>query len=166
VHSVFAPSGVSFADLSSLKQPQAPSTKKADSWLPMMRRYGLSKLANVLYASELQRRLQADGVKNIVSISLDPGAVSSDSGLSIWPGFMKPFLLAFFFTSPSKGAKPSLFAAAAEEVREDDGKYKGQYLSKDLKVIEPSSQGGDKKLAENLWKVSETAIQQMLGESA
>jgi hypothetical protein len=130
----------------------------------MMRRYGLSKLANILYASDLQRHLQTEGINNIISISLDPGAVSTDSGLSIWPGFMKPLLKVFFFTTPVMAIKPILFAATAEEVGIEDQKYKGKYLSKDLKVIEPSSQGKDIKLAEALWKVSEIASQQMLGK--
>lgn len=62
----------------------------------MMRRYSLSKLANILFASELQRRLQTDGFNNIISLSLDPGAISSDSGLSILPRLMRPLLHAFF----------------------------------------------------------------------
>lgn len=58
--------------------------------------------------------------------------------------------------------KPTLSAATAGAVREDEGKYKGRYLSKGLQVTEPSSQGRDKELAGDLWKISETAIEQMI----
>lgn len=39
-------------------------------------RYSLSKLMNILYARELQKRLDADGV-DIVSLSLHPGLVAT-----------------------------------------------------------------------------------------
>ena len=77
----------------------------------MMRRYGFSKLANVLFASELQRRFDADGV-SIISISLDPGPVGTEGALSIFPGFLGPLLKRFVMANPSHGAWPSLFAAA------------------------------------------------------
>ena len=40
-------------------------------------RYGQSKLANILHMEELQRRLDAEGVKDVICVSVYPGAVYS-----------------------------------------------------------------------------------------
>ena len=73
---------------------------------------------------------------------------------------MKRFMMA----SPSQGPWPSIFAAAAEHVRKEKGNYKGKYLSSAMKVEQPSSQARDIRLAEDLWRVSEQAVEEMLWE--
>ena len=54
-----------------------------------MVRYAIAKLALTVFAEELQRRLDADGVP-ILCASLDPGSVLSDDVLSIFIAPMRP----------------------------------------------------------------------------
>ncbi|KAF7561025.1 hypothetical protein G7046_g3116 [Stylonectria norvegica] len=91
-----------------------------------MVRYAMAKLANALFAKELQRRLDEQGVP-IISISLNPGGVLSDDGLTIFSGFIKP-LMRRVLVSPDQGSFNSLFAATAKDIRDKSELYKGQYI--------------------------------------
>src|SRR5207244_2062911 len=81
----------------------------------IMRAYARSKLANVLFASELARRLEGSGV---ASNSLHPGPVATN----IWsgaPAWAKPIIaVAFrpFFISAADGAQRIVQLAASPEL--------------------------------------------------
>lgn len=114
----------------------------------IMRAYGRSKLANVLFAAELARRLAGTGV---TSNSLHPGAVATNiwSGAPLWA---KPIIqIAFrpFFLSVEKGAAPIVRLAASPELEGVTGKY-----FKRGKIVEPASLAQDEALAKRLWDVS------------
>jgi retinol dehydrogenase-12 len=80
--------------------------------------YGVSKLANVLHAQELARRLADTGV---TTYSLHPGAVASDVWRSIpWP--IRP-LIKLAMRSPQEGAKTSVYCATSAEVAAQTGLY-------------------------------------------
>ncbi|MCJ1392934.1 hypothetical protein MMC18_005806 [Xylographa bjoerkii] len=89
-----------------------------------MKRYGYSKLADILFASELQRRLNKQGV-NVLSVSLNPGPVVTEGGLGVWPKVLVP-ILRMFFAAPAQGAMASLFAATDPGVRGRATTYKGK----------------------------------------
>jgi len=115
----------------------------------IMRAYGRSKLANVLFAAELARRLTGTGV---TSNSLHPGGVNTNiwSGAPLWA---KPFInLIFkpFFISPAQGA--SYVVALA--TRPDLENVTGLYFEED-KVSTPARLAQDPALAARLWQVSE-----------
>ncbi|RCI09354.1 hypothetical protein L249_3744 [Ophiocordyceps polyrhachis-furcata BCC 54312] len=114
-------------DFTSLKDLDDPCSRPGweDSCLGQTVRYGTSKLANILFASELQRRLDA-GKHDILSLSINPGIVRTEGAVSAMPmPFMVRPLVWLFFTCAARGARTSLFAAAAEEVRADRGGVEG-----------------------------------------
>ena len=66
---------VSFVDRSAWNNKYGDDTY-ANSRRAAFFRYGNSKLANILFAKELQRRLDREGVP-IISLTLDPGVVNT-----------------------------------------------------------------------------------------
>jgi NAD(P)-dependent dehydrogenase (short-subunit alcohol dehydrogenase family) len=122
---------------------------------------GMTKLANILYASELQRRLTAAG-SPITVISLHPGVVNTFSDrppISHFKFILKPFLY-LFFDKPDKGAYNSAFAAASEEVTKQRDKYKGVYLTPVGKVTETTDMARDEELQKELWDSVEKFLQE------
>lgn len=92
----------------------------ADRAYSRMGRYGMSKLANLLFMFELQRKLNAAG-SSVISVACHPGGSATDLGRHI------PRLLAVLLTpinlvmnSSAEGALPTLMAATAEGVRGGD----------------------------------------------
>ncbi|KAG9011028.1 hypothetical protein FRB94_008993 [Tulasnella sp. JGI-2019a] len=133
-----------------------------DSLPARIQRYGLSKLANILFSAELQRRLRNNpATRQIVSISVHPGEVSSEGGLRVieenfpWMSWLWVWLISVFALSPLHGSYTSLFAATSIRVRSRPDKYGGAYLYPFDRVGRPSWRARDRKLAEDLWKASE-----------
>lgn len=114
----------------------------------IMGAYGRSKLANVLFASELSRRLAGTGV---VANSLHPGAVATP----IWskaPWYTKPALAIakLFMISPEAGGDTLVHLAAAPET----ATMTGLYFEKN-KPVKPTRLARDEAVARRLWEVSE-----------
>lgn len=93
--------------------------------------YAHSKLAVLLFTRELQRRLEACGVKNVVAVAAHPGVCQTPLFDKFCAANLPPWLLpaalsAFYaapFQSPYMGALPTLYAAVAPEV--NGGEYFG-----------------------------------------
>lgn len=117
----------------------------------IMRAYSRSKLANVLFANALARRLSGTGV---TSNSMHPGAVNTRiwSGAPLWA---KPFLQVarLFFISAAEGG--SYIVALA--TRPDLSDVTAKYFEKD-KMIDPSPLAADAALGERLWDVSAAMV--------
>ena len=122
----------------------------------------MTKLANILYGSELQRRLTAVGSR-ITVITLHPGTVNTSFSdrppFSNYKFIIKP-LLSLLFAHPDKGAYTSVFAAASEEVAKQREKYRGVYLMPVGRVTEPTKMAQDEGLAKELWDTVETFLQE------
>ncbi len=115
------------------------------------RTYSRSKLANVLFARELARRLEGTGVR---SFAVHPGLVSTrlgQDGDSRIPNLLWRLLRSRMLT-PEEGAATTVYAATAPEL--DD--HSGAYLS-DERVSRPSALALDDELAARLWAHSEEA---------
>ncbi|OCK72834.1 short-chain dehydrogenase [Lepidopterella palustris CBS 459.81] len=154
------PANTTFATATALSNPCG---LEADGLFAGFKRYGVSKLANILFASELQRRLDAEPPTTgnpIISISLHPGGVATDSGMGVFPNFCKP-VLRMLMATPLQGATTQLFAATAKEVRAAKEVYGGKYLMPYGKVTRPSKMGMDEKMAGELWKASEEVVQRV-----
>ena len=83
-----------------------------------MPEYSVAKLANVLHAQELGRRLEGTGV---TTYSVHPGVIASDIWRRVpWP--IRP-LMKLRMKSPDEGARTSLYCATAPEVAHETGLY-------------------------------------------
>ncbi|MCD8510054.1 MAG: SDR family oxidoreductase [Bacillus sp. (in: Bacteria)] len=123
-----------------------------------MKFYSQSKLANLLFAKELDERLKVNGFKTI-SLSAHPGISSTNLfkiGKDTSPWFVKPFMK-LFAQSAEEGALPTIMAAT------DLSLTGGEYIGPDGKgnrkgrpTIEvPQSNVYNKETMEKLWDVSE-----------
>jgi NAD(P)-dependent dehydrogenase (short-subunit alcohol dehydrogenase family) len=88
------------------------------------RAYGQSKLANLLFTSELQRRATAAGAA-LTAVAAHPGyaATNLTSGPAMGAAFLKPFLALgdrLVGQPDHMGALPQLYAATMPDVRGDD----------------------------------------------
>lgn len=120
--------------------------------------YAMSKLACLMFAFELQRRLESAG-SSVIAVSAHPG-VSMTNLVQFVPGILQILLkpLAPIFThDPEQGALPTLMAAIGEDVK--GGEYLGPIGFNEMKG-EPGrakvkSIARDEQVAQKLWKVSE-----------
>ncbi|TKY45215.1 Short-chain dehydrogenase TIC 32 [Spatholobus suberectus] len=111
--------------------------------------YGQSKLANILHANELARRLKEDGV-DITANSLHPGVVVTNifRHNSVLAGAIN-MLGRFVLKNVQQGAATTCYVALHPEVREISGKY---FSDCNLAIANP--QGRDIDLAKKLWDFS------------
>ena len=117
----------------------------------IMRAYGRSKLANVLYTRELARQLDGTG---ITANALHPGAVATN----IWSGapwFARPVLAVAkrFMVSPADGGARIAYLADSPEV----AGRSGGYYEKD-RIKEPSAIALDDAVAERLYVESRRMV--------
>ncbi|WP_084958205.1 oxidoreductase [Thermoactinospora rubra] len=105
--------------------------------------YGRSKLANLLFALELDRRARRSGA-GLVSVATHPGATATGI-FKVGP--LQP-LLRVFLQSAEAGARPSVHAATSPEIRG------GEYIGPRLKLLTPSPDARSAELAARLWEVS------------
>ena len=120
------------------------------------KRYGISKVANILFTKELQRRLDGEGI-NIASLAVHPGAVATEGGVGIWPFFLRP-IMRVMMVKPAKGVLAQLFCSTGTDVLRQREKYKGQYVSAPGVIGQPSERSRDKQLAQSLWRITEEAL--------
>jgi NAD(P)-dependent dehydrogenase (short-subunit alcohol dehydrogenase family) len=123
--------------------------------------YGGSKLANLLFAFELQRRLSASDAQ-LISVAAHPGTASTNL---VRPGAEGNPLKTAFMTigtriigqSEAQGALPQLYAATAPQV--SGGEYFGPSGIGEQrgypKRVDSTSASKDTETAARLWRVSE-----------
>jgi len=118
----------------------------------IMRAYTRSKLANVLFAAELARRLAGTGV---TSNSLHPGSVATNiwSGAPLWAKPLIQVLYRPFFISAEKGARSIVQLGASPELEGVTGRYFERG-----KAVTPAPLAQDQALAKRLWEVSATLV--------
>jgi NAD(P)-dependent dehydrogenase (short-subunit alcohol dehydrogenase family) len=123
--------------------------------------YGNSKLACLVFALELQRRIEAGGLQ-MKSLAAHPGI--ADTELSRYlPGWMKvisPLFVFFVANSAEAGAQPSLRAALDPSL--DGGTFVGPSGFQEMKglpvIVEPEAKAIPKKAGVDLWQASEKQI--------
>ncbi|ETW77590.1 hypothetical protein HETIRDRAFT_239899, partial [Heterobasidion irregulare TC 32-1] len=126
------------------------------TWFARFAQYGQSKLMNILFAMELQRRFDNEGVPIIVS-SLHPGGVDTEGAEANAPYVIK-ILIRLLAMSPLEGAYTSLFAATSAEVVAQPHKYKGKYLERCQVVTPTTKDASDPVLARKLWEATEKVV--------
>ena len=121
--------------------------------------YGQSKLANLLFALELDRRLKSAG-SAVKSIAAHPGYAATNLQAAAAPvadRLLMKVTNAVLAQSAEMGALPTLYAATAP------GLTGGEFIGPDglleqrghPEVVEPSAAGRDETVAARLWEVSE-----------
>ena len=116
--------------------------------------YGQSKLANLMFTYELQRRLAAKRAPTI-AVAAHPGLSSTDLMRHL-PAPLRPFV-PLVAQSPARGALPILMAATVPGVR--GGQYYGPdglgEWRGDPKLVQSNRKSHDEAVQDRLWTVSE-----------
>jgi len=118
-----------------------------------MRAYGASKLANILFTTELARRLDGTGV---TANCLHPGTVATGYArdgdtrgvVAFGVKVIRPFIL-----TAEKGAVTSVYLASSPAVEGVTGRYFIKCRARD-----PSKAARDELAARRLWEVSEQLV--------
>ena len=117
------------------------------------RAYGDSKIANLYFTSELQKKLKEAGQKTLVTAA-HPGWTATE--LQRHTGILE-FMNRFVGQHISMGALPTLYAAVGEEV--EGGDYFGPGGWREVrgypKKVQSNRLSHDEEIAVRLWEVSE-----------
>jgi NAD(P)-dependent dehydrogenase (short-subunit alcohol dehydrogenase family) len=119
-------------------------------------RYGQSKLANLLFAYELDRRLRAKG-SSTISVAVHPGAADTELARFL-PGFARMLVPVMrpFMNTAAQGAWPTLAGATAPEVQ--GGQYFGPKgigeMGGPAKQVDSNAKSKDEAVARRLWDLS------------
>jgi protochlorophyllide reductase len=136
--------------------------------------YAQSKLANVLFALELQRKLEAAHA-DVISLASQPGYVrtnllaSPDRPKTIYDYTVWPILNRFMSLTPEAGARSQLYAATAPDVRGSEFYEPKQIVVGNVVRTELNARAKNTADAARLWQVSEqlTGVHyEVLGKSA
>lgn len=125
-----------------------------------MKSYGQSKLACMMFAFELQRRLSESG-SSLISLSAHPGVAITNLFTSApkWMQVIAP-LFKFMTHSVENAAKPTLMATLDPSLT--GGEYIGPTGKRGMKgqpgIAESNAISKDKAACERLWKLSEELL--------
>ncbi|KAL2527325.1 NAD(P)-binding Rossmann-fold superfamily protein [Abeliophyllum distichum] len=115
--------------------------------------YGQSKLANILHANELARRLKEDGAE-ITANSLHPGTITTNlfRNLGVFEGVAST-VGKFLFKNIPQGASTSCYLALHPQVKGITGEYFW-----DNNLAKTTSKAADTDLSRKLWDFSMDSI--------
>lgn len=111
--------------------------------------YSQSKLANVLFAAELARRVPAE---EVTVNSLHPGAVATKLLLR---GIVPAWLVRPWTISVEQGAKTSIYVGSSDNLNGVSGRY-----FDDCREKEPSAEACNRQVAARLWTVSDRIVEE------
>jgi len=117
----------------------------------MHKAYAMSKLANLLFAFELQRRLSGSG-NDTISVAAHPGYAATN----LQPGKISRTINLFFGQSAKQGAQPVVYAATGEDVKGGDY-YGPKYFLESrgpAKKVKAADRSYDEESAKRLWDLS------------
>jgi len=116
--------------------------------------YGISKLANILHAKELARRLKEFG---ILAFSLHPGFVETEifkkSGSGLFNGCCARIFISNVASTPLQGAQTTLFCCLDDSIIDKSGGY---FLA--CRHTIPKKSLTSEKNAKRLWEESEKLL--------
>lgn len=121
--------------------------------------YFQSKIANVLHANELARRLKDDGV-SITANSVHPGVIPTNifRHLGILEDLLK-YLIKYMLKNIQQGASTTCYVALHQQVKGISGEY-----FKDNNLSKASSKAMDVDLAKRLWEFSMNLVKETADE--
>nr|ABK22403.1 unknown [Picea sitchensis] len=120
--------------------------------------YGQSKLANILHANELSRRLKEEGA-NVTANSVHPGCIMTNL-MRYSMNLMRvlKFFSGFLWKNVPQGAATTCYVALHPDLKGVSGKYFA-----DCNEVNPSLVAQDKDLAMKLWEFSMKLVNEALG---
>jgi len=128
--------------------------------------YRQTKLANLYFAFELDRRLRATH-PNVASIAVHPGVsrtnlfAAGPGQKKNLPGLLAPFFISIIGQSEQQGALPTLYGATSPEAR--SGHFYGPHGFREMRgypvEVIPEAQAYDESAAARLWTISEDLTQ-------
>lgn len=119
----------------------------------------MTKLANILWTKELQKRLSADEIP-IIAVSLHPGAVNTFGDKLPYLRAAAEFFMRVFYKAWDQGAYNSVFAAASPTVRERQVEFMGGYIKGDYGMLAPlTKHAQDPEMATELWETTERFLE-------
>lgn len=140
-----AKKGIAFDDLTAEKRYSFPQALMGGASF----RYGETKLANIMFTTELARLLEGTGV---VANCFDPGLVATnfnqDNGIL---ARMTMAVMKRFSRPVEKGAETLVWLVDASEISGENGKYFA-----DRKETRPATSAHSQVFARKLWEVSES----------
>src|SRR5690606_1116756 len=142
-----------------LRQLQGSNELKLEKPYNEWQAYAVSKLADILFTYELDRKLKATGL-NVISAAAHPGVTKTDLQRHI-PGEQLEGMFAEYteVMQPWQGALPSLFAATDDSVK--GGEFFGPDGEKEFSGYpalskHSTSAMNDEVLAKKLWEYAES----------
>ncbi|KAJ3177239.1 Retinol dehydrogenase 14 [Gaertneriomyces sp. JEL0708] len=123
--------------------------------------YTTSKLANILFTKELQKRLVTLGKPEVRANALHPGSIATNLvAHTIFGGGVIEKLVGVIGNlvgrTPDFGSLTQLYLATSPDVEEKD--YRGQFFLPTAKHAEAFYWGNDEALQKELWELSESII--------
>jgi NAD(P)-dependent dehydrogenase (short-subunit alcohol dehydrogenase family) len=119
--------------------------------------YGQSKLANLLFAKQLAKRLSSEG-RSVTANAVHPGVIMSGLQRNM-PAFQRVSMALagpIALKSIPEGAATQVYVATRPEL---DG-VSGEYFA-DCNIAQPNARGRDAALADRLWQESERIAAQL-----
>nr|CAG8594058.1 14040_t:CDS:2 [Entrophospora candida]CAG8601672.1 3215_t:CDS:2 [Entrophospora candida] len=125
-------------------------------------RYGVSKLSNILFTVELNKRLEG---KQVYANSLHPGSIHTELFRGIidnWGRWVVPFLslVNYALLTPDDGALTTLYCATSPEIEEKN--FHGKYFIPFGVESLPGDNGKDEELAKKLWQFTDDLVNEKL----
>ena len=121
-----------------------------------MEAYGHSKLANLLHAKELAKRLENTGIS---VYALHPGIIATEIGadfvnkMSSCTAAIYTAIFKFTLKTPFHGAQTTLYCCLEDKIENESGNY---YSG--CRKINPQPEGQDMEQAKKLWEISEKLV--------
>ncbi|KAL7281916.1 hypothetical protein ACG7TL_003382 [Trametes sanguinea] len=137
----------------------------ANSSLPQFMRYTFSKLMQLMFIEELQRRLDEND-SPILCMATCPGAVNTE-GVQAYAHSVGPILSPLYtlianltFATPTKGAYSTVFAAASPVPREHVDEYRGAFLKNPGMKTAMSPVANNVANLKELWETTERILRE------
>ncbi|KAM3958246.1 retinol dehydrogenase 12-like [Aphomia sociella] len=117
--------------------------------------YGRSKLANVMFSSELATKLKENNIEGVNTYSLHPGLVKTELGRYLNDTLFRGarsligFTLSPFFKTPELGAQTNIYCAVDEKCADETGLYYS-----DCVPTKPSQSALNSEHSKKLWEIS------------
>ncbi|KAL2918552.1 hypothetical protein HK105_201953 [Polyrhizophydium stewartii] len=129
-------------------------------------RYSETKLANIYFTTQLQKRLEAAGVKSALVNAVHPGVVKTElmrHRTEVTGSAIGSVMINSLFISADKGALTQLYVAADPEI--EAKQYRGRYFVPYAALAEPTAVAKNEEFAAKTWEWTQEILQKHFRKS-